>query len=91
MRVRDFLGFPLLAIGISGVMLGHHWFGPLLLWAGVAVMSVGLSIVMSGGLQQKIERAIRSYRGPGDGGSTDYHGGRSHHGHDFDGGAGDGD
>ena len=89
MRARDYLGFPLLAIGISGVMLGHHWLGLMWFWSGVVIMGTGLAIVMSGGLEEKIDKAIRSYRGPGDYGSADYHGGRSYHGHDGGDGGGD--
>jgi hypothetical protein len=89
MRARDYLGFPLLAIGMSASTLGHHWLGLLWFWGGAAVMAAGLSIVMSGGLEEKIDKALRHYRGPGDYGNTDYHGGSSSHGHDF-GGGGDG-
>ncbi len=91
MRARDYLGYPLLAIGISGVMLGHHWLGLLWFWGGVVVIAAGLAIIMSGGLEEKINQALRSYRGPGDYGNTDYHGGTNKNTHDFDGGGGDGD
>ena len=91
MRARDFLGFPLLGIGLSGVTLGQHWLGPLFLWSGVIVTIVGIAIISSGGLQDRIEKALRSHRGPGDGGSTDYHGGRSSTARDFDGIDVDGD
>lgn len=91
MRARDFLGFPLLGIGLSGLSLGHHWLGPLVFWCGVLVTAVGLAIISSGGLQEKIERALRSYGGPGDGGNTDYHGGRSTTARDNDEGSVDGD
>ena len=75
MRARDYLGFPLLAIGVSGVMLGHHWLGLTWFWLGFAFIAVGIAIVSSGGLQDRIDRALRDYRGPGDGGSRGYHGG----------------
>lgn len=91
MRVRDFIGFPLLAIGVSSVTLGHHWLGLLVFWGGVLVAAVGLAIISSGGLQDKIEKSLRSYSGPGDGGNTDYHGGRSTTERDFDGSHSDGD
>jgi hypothetical protein len=91
MRARDYLGLPLLAVGISVAMLGQHWFGLLWFWGGVVVMAAGLAIVMSGGLEEKIDKALRSYRGPGDYGDTDYHGGHDYHGHDFGGGDGGGD
>lgn len=93
MRVRDYLGFPLLAIGLSGVTLGHHWLGLTWFWIGAVVTSLGLMIVMSGGLQEKIEEALRSYRGPGDFGDRHYHGGAgdysSHDSGGGDGGGGD--
>ena len=91
MRVRDFIGFPLLCIGGSGVALGHHWLGLLVFWSGVVVTAVGLTIISSGGLQDKIERALRSYSGPGDGGNIDYHGGRSTIERDFGDSHSDGD
>lgn len=94
MRARDYLGFPLLAIGISGVMLGHHWLGLVWFWLGVAVTAFGLAIVSSGGLEEKIVRAFRSHRGPGDYGNRDYHSGSSDfHSSDYggDGGGGGGD
>lgn len=89
MRARDYLGFPLLAIGLSGVMLGHHWFGLVWFWLGVAVTALGLAIVSSGGLEERIDRALRSHRGPGDYGNRDYHGGSSDF-HSSDSGGGDG-
>ena len=75
MRARDYLGFPLLAVGISGVMLGHHWLGLIWVWAGALVAGLGISIIASGGLEEKIDRALRAYRGPGDYGNRHYHGG----------------
>ncbi len=75
MRARDYLGFPLLILGVSGVMLGHHWLGPIWFWPGVAVLAIGLAIISSGGLQEKIDKTIRSHRGPGDYGNRHYHGG----------------
>jgi hypothetical protein len=91
MRVRDFIGFPFLGVGLSGVTLGHHWLGQIVFWGGTCIAAVGLAIISSGGLQDKIEKALRSYSGPGDGGSTDYHGGRSTTERDFGGSHGDGD
>lgn len=87
MRARDYLGFPLLAIGMSSAMLGQHWLGLLWFWGGFIVMAAGLSIIMSGGLEEKIDKALRRYRGPSDYGSTDYHGGPTSHGREFDGGS----
>jgi hypothetical protein len=82
MRARDYLGFPLLAIGMSGVLLGHHLLGLTWFWLGAVFVAVGIAIVSSGGLQERIEKALRDYRGPGDGGSRGYHGGAG----DFDSG-----
>ena len=75
MRARDYLGFPLLVIGISGAMLGHHWLGIVWFWLGAAIMALGLTIISSGGLQERIESALRTRRGPGDYGDRHYHGG----------------
>ena len=99
MRARDYLGFPLLAIGISGVMLGHHWLGLVWFWLGVTVSAAGVLIISSGGLQERIEKALRTHRGPGDFGDRHYHGGPGdfHSGESGgdsgggDGGGGDGD
>jgi hypothetical protein len=74
MRARDYLGFPLLAVGISVVMLGHHWLGLVWFWGGALVAGLGVAVVASGGLQERIDRALCSYRGPGDYGNRDYHG-----------------
>jgi hypothetical protein len=87
MRVRNYLGFPILAAGLSGVVLGHHLLGLTWFWIGVVVTSLGLTIVMNGGLQEKMEEALRSYRGPGDFGDRHYHGGPADSG--ADGGGGD--
>lgn len=90
MRVRDYLGFPILAVGLSGVMLGHHWLGLTWFWIGVLVTSLGMLIIMSGGLQDKIEQALRSYGGSGDFGERHYHGGSSDFSsHDSSGDGGD--
>ncbi|MGJ7527551.1 hypothetical protein [Variovorax sp. GB1P17] len=91
MRARDCLGFPLIALGLSAVSLGHHWFGPLLFWAGVPVLAIGIAIAASGGLQRKIDEAWRSYRGGGDFGDRHYHGGGDlpSHGRGSDAGGGD--
>lgn len=75
MRARDYLGFPLLAIGTAVTTSGHHWFGLVWFWAGVPLIALGLLIVMSGGFEDKIDKALKSYRGPGDYGNRDYHGG----------------
>ena len=77
MRARDYLGFPLLVVGVSAIMLGHHWLGQTWFWLGVVVSAFGLAIISSGGLEEKIDRALRSHRGPGDYGNRDYHGGSS--------------
>ena len=56
-------------------------------WLGAAVSALGLAIISSGGLVERIDRALRSHRGPGDYGNRDYHGGSSnHHSSDFGGG-----
>jgi hypothetical protein len=93
MRARDYLGFPLLAVGVSGVMLGHHWLGLVWFWLGVAISALGLAIISSSGLQEKIDRALRTHRGPGDYGNRDYHDGGSSGFHSSDsssdGGGGD--
>ena len=93
MRARDYLGFPLLVVGVSDVMLGHHWFGMIWFWLGVAVTTLGLAIVSSGGLEEKIDGALRFHRGPGDFGNRDYHvGSRNSHSNDSgEGGGGGGD
>jgi hypothetical protein len=93
MRARDYPGFPLLAVGISGVMLGHHWLGPVWFWPGVAVSAVGLLIISSGGLQERIAKALRTHRGSGDHGDRHFHGGPGdfHAGDSGGGDGGDGD
>lgn len=70
-------------------MLGHHWLGPVWFWLGVVVLAIGLTIISSGGLQEKIDKAIRSHRGPGDYGNRNYHGGSGSFG-PGDSGGGDG-
>jgi hypothetical protein len=75
MRARDYLGIPLLVIGISGVMLGHHWLGLVWFWLGAGVAAFGLAIISSGGLEEKIDKALRSHRGLGDYGNRDYQSG----------------
>lgn len=90
MRVRDYFGFPLLVIGFSGVILGHHWFGLIWFWIGVVISFLGMMIVMSGGLQDKIEKALRSYNGPGDFGDRHYHGGSGNYRSNDSGGDEDG-
>ena len=87
MRVRHYLGFPILAIGLSIFMLGLHWFGPLWFWGGIFIVAIGFAIVSSDDLEGKIENSLKSYRGPRDFGNNDYHGSNSH---DFDGGDGGG-
>ena len=90
MRIRDVLGFLVMAVGISGGMLGHHWFGPVWFWAGAAVMAAGMAMLASGGMGDRLHQALRAYRGPGDHGSQEYHGGHSHTAHS-DGGGDNGD
>lgn len=81
MRLRDYPGLALIAAGLTGLMLGHHSLGLLWFWGGVVLAAVGLLIISTGGRQDEITQALRHYTGPGDGGSTDYHGGRDWHGH----------
>lgn len=91
-RARDYLGFPLLAVGLSGVLLGHHWLGAAALFIGVAVAGLGVLIVASGGFEEKIDRALRGYRGPQDYGDRHYHdGGSSSFDSSGDGGGGGND
>lgn len=89
MRARDLLGFPILAIGASGVLLGHHWLGPVWFWLGVAATALGITLIASGGFGERVRNALRTHSGPGDYGNVDYHHGAYEGSHSSDGG-GDG-
>jgi len=54
-------------------------------------LALGLAIVASGGLEEKVDKALRSYSGPGDAGNTDYHGGHKTYRQYFDSADVDGD
>jgi hypothetical protein len=82
MRPWDYIGLLALALGISAAILGHHWFCLIWFWGGFVLIAVALGILSRGGRRDKINKAIRSHDGPGDGGNTGYHGGRDIHGHD---------
>lgn len=89
MRVRHYLGFPILAIGASGVLLGHHWLGPVWFWLGVTATALGITLIASGGFEDRVRKGLRNHRGPGDYGNVDYHQGAYEGSHSSDGG-GDG-
>jgi uncharacterized membrane protein YgcG len=77
MRLLDWFGIGLVAAGSSLFLLGHHWSGPTWLLIGASLMVVGMAIVVNGVRVRRFERNLRSRRGQGDYGSTDYHSGKS--------------
>jgi len=77
MRILDWIGFLFIAAGLSGVWIGHHILGLMWYWSGVAILIVGCAIIFTSARQKRLEKAMRDYRGPGDGGNTDYHSGAS--------------
>lgn len=77
MRFLDWIGFLFIAVGLSGVWIGHHMFGFMWFWGGVAALTIGCALIFTNARQRRLEKSMRDYRGPGDGGNTDYHSGQS--------------
>lgn len=75
MRLLDWIGFLFMAAGLSGVWIGHHYFGPIWFWGGMALVFVGVSSIWTSARSKRLEQSMREYQGPGDGGSRQYHSG----------------
>ena len=79
MRIRDWIGFVLIAAGLTGVWTGHHMralFG-IWLWIGVVFLFLGIVFVVTEIRRRRIEKNLLEGRGPGDYGDTHYHSGGS--------------
>ena len=87
MRIRDCIGFVLIAMGLTGVWVGHHMrtlFG-IWWWIGVVFLFLGVVFVVTEIRRRRIEKNLLEGRGLGDYGNTHYHSGGSASG-EFDSG-----
>ena len=75
--IFDWIGFALIAGGLSGIWIGHHLFGLLWFWFGVGLVSLGCIIIVNELRRRRMEKNLRDYRGPGDYGDSHYHAGSS--------------
>jgi hypothetical protein len=89
MAARDIIGVVLCAIGISVFGVGYKVLGGMWIWFGAGGLALGSLVLAFSVRAHLIERRLRDYSGPGDGGQRGYSGGSSA-ADGFDGGGGDG-
>ena len=77
MTVRDIIGVALCAIGIAIFGVGYKVLGGMWTWFGVGGIAVGSLVLAFSVRAHLIERHLREYAGPGDGGQRGYSGGAS--------------
>ena len=89
MTARDIIGVALCAIGIAIFGVGYKVLGGMWIWFGVGGVALGSLVLAFSVRAHLIERRLREYSGPGDGGQRGYSGGASA-AETFESGAGNG-
>ena len=77
MAARDIIGVVLCALGLAVFGVGYKVLGGMWTWFGVGGVVLGSIVLAFSARAHLIERRLREYSGPGDGGQRGYSGGAS--------------
>jgi hypothetical protein len=77
MKARDIIGVALCAVGLAIFGVSYKVLGGMWIWFGVGVIALGSLVLAFSARAHVIERRLREYSGPGDGGQRGYSGGAS--------------